>query len=100
MNDILLVQDLVSHKEQQFFVITINRASSALGGYGSRYAKTLVWELKDGVLNRIVGQDEAGKDSLSGHKRMCKQFKRYGGMECLTTQHPMTLWQLVVCGER
>lgn len=83
MNSETLKQDIVTHGDKQFFVSTINRESSAELSYRQIYAETLVWEWhadREGNDERgkIVGQDEAAKDSLLGHNRMCKQFTEHG----------------------
>lgn len=83
MNSDTLAQDLVNHGDKQFFVSTINRARSRVGGYGGRYAETLVWEWyadREGNDKRgnIVGQDESDEYSIAGHKRMCTMFEAHG----------------------
>lgn len=73
-----LARDIVTHNGKQFYVSTINRESSAELSYRSIYAETLVWEWDGTQRGKIVGQDEAGEDSLVGHKRMCTIFEAHG----------------------
>lgn len=48
-----MIATYVSHKGRWWRVSTINRESSALGGYGHKYAETVVWDWD--VDNQDVG---------------------------------------------
>ena len=78
-----LIQSYVPHGDKWFFVSTINRESSAALAYGNTYAETMVWEF-DFVTKergRLVWQDGAGTDSLSGHFKACKRLYETGSCE-------------------
>ena len=78
-----IVQSYVWHGDKGFFVSTINRPSSAAAAYGRVYAETMVWEWDAKTRERgvIVGQDEAGEDSIRSHLAMVKRLHETGQCE-------------------
>lgn len=79
----MLKQDIVSHGDKTYLVSTINRTSSAQLSYVSYYAETLVWEWfpETKTRGKIIGQDEAPRDSLHSHNRICNCLLELGLLE-------------------
>jgi len=78
MTDNRIIKSYVWHEGKCFFISTIDRDSSAIGG--GRYAETMVWDFDWDTDKRgdIITQDEDSEGSIRTHLHMCQQFHNNG----------------------
>lgn len=71
-----IAQTYVWHRDNAFFVSTMNRASSAAAMCGQEFAETLVWEWHPdvGERGRLIGSDNGGKSSIHAHQKMVQRL--------------------------
>ena len=73
-----IIQSYVWHDGKCFFVSTINRESSAIGG--GTYAETMVfeWDAQERKRGKIVAQDQGSTNSIYAHQNVCKLIHETG----------------------
>ena len=79
MNNDRVIKTYVWHKDQCFFVSTIERDSSAFGDT-SRFNETIVWECDwaTGKRGEILYTHGSGRGSIDRHLQICKEFYKNG----------------------
>ena len=75
-----MIATYVSHKGKWWRVSTINRESSAIGGYGHKYAETLVWDwdVATQKLGSICHTDSWSEDSIHKHQQIVNKIHEGG----------------------
>lgn len=80
VRDCSVIKTYVWHKDQCFFVSTIERDSSAMVSPPIRYNETIVWQYDYNKQERgeiiYMGEDRSG--SIKTHSRMCGDLFMYG----------------------
>lgn len=77
-HDPRLIKSYVFHKDNCFFVSTINRESSSM--YGGTYAETMVWcfDWATNERKNLIWQGEGGTSSINTHLSICKRLFETG----------------------
>jgi hypothetical protein len=79
-SDQRLIKSYVWHREQCYFVSTINRESSAALAYGARYAKTMVWlfDWEKSTRGELIHQAGDAENRVLAHLLICEKLHDKG----------------------